>query len=169
VYALSVVNALGNIVLPDGYILAGNRNGTGGFRTFDGLTRFVTQRSNTIISTVGTNMKLGPRANIARVARMAAHGQIRATYPSGTSLDGDAVFAFSTEEIDETLNAEGRQFAQGDWFNFRTDLIGHMAARAVQNSIVEACANVATQTVDFEAAFGGVIPSVHDYRLESSQ
>jgi len=59
VTALSVVNALGNIVLPNGEILAGNRDENTKFKLYEDLVDFVTQnRSNTTISVVGINVDL---------------------------------------------------------------------------------------------------------------
>ncbi|MEO7128439.1 MAG: hypothetical protein ABI040_06165, partial [Rhodoferax sp.] len=54
VCALSVVNALGNIILPNGEILAGNRDENTKFKKYEDMINFVTQdRSNTTISVVG--------------------------------------------------------------------------------------------------------------------
>ncbi len=98
VTAMSVVNALGNIINPDGTILAGNRDESKKFKTFEDTTDFVTSNSmNTTITIVGINIDLGSRENYERVAHMASTGHARAINPVNTSVDGDPVFVFSTE------------------------------------------------------------------------
>ncbi len=157
VCALSVVNALGNIVLPDGSILAGNRDGKGGFRTFATLTDFVTREaSHTTISIVGTNIDLGPRESYTPLVQQATNGQIRALDPVNTSLDGDTVFVFSTQETDELLNPDGESFKTADWPEFSADIVAQMVARAVRESIYNAGRSAAT--IQFEAAYEGSIP-----------
>src|SRR5690606_19659467 len=100
VTALSVVNAIGNIVLPDGSILAGNRDGQGGFHRFEAVTDKVTRSlQNTTITVVGINVDPGATEHYEKVAHLASHGQVRAINPVHTSGDGDTVFVFSTCEL----------------------------------------------------------------------
>ena len=162
VSALTVVNALGNIVLPDGSILAGNRSDTEGekFKKFEGLSQLLTQeKSNTTISIVGLNIDLQTRENYERVAHIATHGQVRAIDPVNTSLDGDTVFVFSNEEIKSFLNPIGDS-VQNDWPFLEVDIIGQAAAKAVQESIYDACKSA--ETIQLKEAYKGVIPSVKD-------
>lgn len=160
---LTVVNAFGNVVLPDGTILAGNRDGSGGFKRFDETIQFVTSEdhANTTISIVGTNVDLGPRENYERVAHIATHGQIRAIHPVHTAHDGDAVFVFSTQRLSNIYNQYGQYFHKPSEAAFTVDLIGNLAAQAVQKSIYDACRQA--ETIRFAGAHQGIFPSAHDY------
>lgn len=161
VCALSVVNALGNVVNPDGTILAGTRSDKQKFETFDETADYVT-KSNTTISIVGTNVDLQTRENYERLAHFGSQGQVRAIYPVHTSIDGDTVFAFSTEEIKKPLNSTGKYFETPQWPSFTLDVIGNAAAKAVQESIYDACKKA--ETIEMESAYQGVIPSCNDYK-----
>ncbi|WP_028778639.1 P1 family peptidase [Shimazuella kribbensis] len=162
VCALSVVNALGNVVKPDGTILVGNRDEQKKFKTFDDTTDFVTSdKMNTTISIVGINIDLKSRENYERVAHLASHGQVRAINPVHTSIDGDVVFVFSTEEKSFLFNQYGKYFETPDWSHFSVDIIGNAAAKAVQDSIYHACYEA--ETIPFEGAYNGIIPAVKDY------
>jgi len=164
VTALSVVNAVGNVVNTDGTILAGNRDEKKKFKLFDDTTNFVTEDSmNTTISIVGINVDLKVRENYERIAHMGSQGQIRAINPVNTSIDGDTVFVFSNEEIKAPLNEKGSYFETPDWPLFTVDVIGQAAAKAVQMSIYDACNK--SESIKFESAYHGVIPSVKDYSL----
>lgn len=158
VSALSVVNAVGNVVNPDGSILAGNRDEGKKFKSFEDTTEFVTDSMmNTTITIVGTNFDLQSRENYERVAHVASHGQVRAINPVHTAADGDTVFVFSTEEIKKPFKKTDNSF----WPLFMVDMIGQAAAKAVQESIYDACTQA--KTVKFEGAYQGVIPSSKDY------
>ncbi len=161
VCTLSVVNALGNIINPDGSILAGNRDENKKFKDFEDTTEFVTNGTNTTITIVGTNVDLKTRENYERIAHMASQGQIRAIDPVNTSVDGDTVFVFSTEEVKSILNPIGKHFETPSWPFFSVDLVGNAASKAVQESIYDACNSA--KTIQFEAGYKGVIPSVRDY------
>lgn len=164
--ALSVVNAVGNIILPNGEILAGNRdiNNPDKFLTFKGFSDFVTEKStNTTISIVGTNVNLHTREHYERVAHLATHGQVRAINPVNTSLDGDTVFVFSTEEIEPFMIPNAITKARGSyWGDIDVDLIGQTAAKAVQESIYDAC--YSAETIKFKQGYKEIIPSVKDYK-----
>lgn len=165
VCSLSVVNALGNIILPNGIILAGNRHDTdeANFRTFNKQLDFLTNKSsNTTISIVGTNAKLKSQADYERVAHIASHGQVRAIYPVHTSVDGDTVFVFSTEKIDDYLSPLGKSIQKNSWPELNVDVIAQAAAKAVQDSIYNACEQA--DTIKFREAYQGVIPSCKDYK-----
>lgn len=163
VCGLSVVNALGNVVKPDGSILAGNRDENKKFKVFEDTTDFVTKSgTNTTISVIGINVDLKNRENYERVAHIASHGQVRAIYPAHTSVDGDTVFVFSTKKIKSPLNKFGKYFETPGWPLFSIDIIGEAAAKAVQESIYNAC--LAAETVEFKQGYKGVIPSCKDYK-----
>lgn len=165
VCALTVLNALGNVVSPDGTILAGNRDESKPFKDFDDTIAFVTgDTSNTTITVVGTNADLGSRENYERLAHFATHGHVRAIHPVHTSQDGDTVFVFSTQEIKQPLNERGEYFQEPGQTGFTVDVIGHAAAQAVQESVYDACRQA--ETIEFEGAYGGVIPSVKDYTYD---
>ncbi len=159
VTALSVVNALGNVVLPNGEILAGNRDEAGGFQHFEDVSDVVTRTlQNTTITVVGINVDLRSTEHYEKVAYLASHGQVRAINPVHTSGDGDAVFVFSTAEIHDPLNANGPFFKEGSTdIHLQVDVIGHAAATAVQESIYDACRKA--ESVEFADAYGGVIPA----------
>ncbi len=164
VCALSVVNALGNVVLQDGKILAGNRNDSAKpkFRTFKGSSNFLTNNpQNTTISIVGINADLGEYTNYETVARMASQGQVRSINPVNTSVDGDTVFVFSTKEVKSFLTPLGKAISRGGWPGLDVDIIGQAAADAVQESIYDACRKAAS--ISFEYAFGKKVPCSKDY------
>ena len=164
VVALSVVNALGNIILPNGEILAGNRDENTKFKSYEDLIDFVTQdRQNTTISVVGINVDLGSKLHLEKVAHIASHGQVRAINPVHTSSDGDTVFVFSTGELKNPFNNMLQYFQETDDSLYtQVDIIGHAAARAVQESIYDAVRSA--ETVEFEGAYKGIIPSAKDYQ-----
>lgn len=163
VAALSVVNALGNIILPNGEVLAGNRDENTKFKPYEDLIDFVTQdRQNTTISVVGINVGLGSKLHLEKVAHLASHGQVRAINPVHTSSDGDTVFVFSTGELKNPFNNMLQYFQETDDSLYtQVDIIGHAAARAVQESIYDACRSA--ETIQFEQAYKGVIPAAKDY------
>jgi L-aminopeptidase/D-esterase-like protein len=164
VCALSVVNALGNIVLPNGEILAGNRDENVKFKPYEDLIDFVTNdKSNTTISVVGINVDLKSKEHYEKLAHLASHGQVRAINPVHTSADGDTVFVFSTAELKDPLNGYAKYFKETDSdIHFQVDIIGSAAAKAVQESIYDACNQA--ETVDFENGYNGVIPAVKDFK-----
>ena len=166
VCALTVVNALGNIVNYDGSILAGNRNDlpTPKFRSFEGFSNFLTEKdTNTTISIVGTNINILNQEDLRRVAEIATHGQVRAVNPINTSLDGDTVFAFTTREMDLPLSQLGKDIGNqnGDWWKLTVDIIGQAAAKVVQESIYDACNQA--ETIKMNIGYKGIIPSTRDY------
>lgn len=162
VCALSVVNALGNVIKEDGTILAGNRDEKKKFKEFDETSDFVTSsKMNTTISIVGMNIDLKTRENYERVAHLASHGQVRAIKPAHTSVDGDTVFVFSTEENKSLINEFGKYWETPDWPLFSVDVVGNAAAKAVQESIYDAC--LSAETIKFKKGFKGVIPSCNNF------
>jgi len=127
--ALVVVNAVGEIVRPeDGLVLAGPRDGAGGFRDSLAILRArretqVALMENTTLAVVATDAPLH-RDALRRVALMAHAGLARTVRPSHTPADGDTVFALST----------------GDEPRGEPDImaIGALAARALERSIIRA-------------------------------
>lgn len=165
--AMTVVNALGNVINYDGTILAGNRNDKTypKFRKFEGFSNFLMDNfSNTTISIVGTNVKVTNQEDLRKIAETATHGQVRAVNPVNTSLDGDTVFVFSTQEIELHLSQIGKQIGNqnGDWWKLNVDILGQFAAKAVQESIYDACYKATT--INLEIGYKGIIPSMLDYK-----
>lgn len=164
--ALSVVNPMGNIVLPNNTFLAGNRDEQTKFKAYEELVDLVTaganNASNTTISVVGINVELGSIENYERVAHIASHGQVRAINPVHTSQDGDTVFVFSNGEIKNPLNNMAQHFkpTEND-IHLQVDIIGHAGAKAVQQSIYDAC--MKAETIQDDKGYQGVIPSANDY------
>lgn len=154
VTAMSIVNAVGNVV-ENGNVLAGNRDGKGGFAEFP-FYQELGSEMNTTISIVGTNVKLPSREHYERVAHMGTHGQVRAINPVHMSVDGDTVFAFSTE----THPGLVRNLAEGEydsWKSFNTDAIGQLAARVVEQSIHDAVRSA--KSISF-SALDGIVPGL---------
>jgi L-aminopeptidase/D-esterase-like protein len=98
VAAITVVNALGNVVNPTtGEILAG---GTENGNLVDITERLldannIVRGTNTTIGVVATNATLTP-AEVNRIAEMAHDGMARAIRPAHTMFDGDTLFALAT-------------------------------------------------------------------------
>ena len=159
VTALTVVNAMGNIIGEDGSIIAGNRGGSNDlkYRTFEGFSNYITEKSNTTISIVGVNVALNSQEDLRRIAEIATHGQVRAINPVNTSLDGDTIFVFSTEELTPHLSHIGAAIEDGDWYKLYVDVIAQAAARAVQESIYDAC--YSAESIQYKYAYEGTIPS----------
>ena len=114
--ALAVVNALGDVVGPDGGILAGARSpsgellgtdahllagrGPGGFADAGGRADLAggekpVPGSNTTLVVLGTDAPLA-RVELNRWARMATGAFPRAISPVNTPFDGDVLFALSS-------------------------------------------------------------------------
>ena len=165
VCALSVVNPMGNVTLPNGEILAGNRDENTKFKNYEDLQDFLSQKetlSNTTISVIGINVDLGAAENYERIAHFGAQGQIRSIYPVNTSQDGDTVFVFSNAELKNPLNSKAKHFkALESDMHLQVDLLGHAAAKAVQESIYDACRHA--KSIPFPNAYQGIIPSASDY------
>lgn len=165
VCALSVVNAVGNVVLPDGRVLAGNRNDKPKpkFRTFEKSSELYTGKgSNTTISIVGINVDLGDHANYDLIAHLATAGQTRAIDPINTLRDGDTLFVFSTQKLKSFLSPLGKKVSRGFFHRkLEVEIIGQAAAKAVQESIYDACRKA--DTINFEGSFGKTVPSCKDY------
>ena len=114
--ALVAVNALGSVLCEDGRVIAGCRapedrprypfaplsilraGGIEGASTADAGSV-----SNTVIGCVVTNARLR-KPQVCRVADLGHTGIARAVSPAHTSLDGDALFALATGEVDASVD-----------------------------------------------------------------
>ena len=129
--ALVAVNALGSVLGEEGRVIAGCRApderpryphvplsilraGSG-----SGSPDDAGSVSNTVIGCVVTNARMR-KPGVCRVADLAHTGIARAVSPAHTSLDGDALFALATGEVEASV-----------------DLVAELAARAVADAIRE--------------------------------
>ena len=127
--ALVAVSALGSVLGEDGRVIAGSRApaehlryphapmsilrapGEGGGRGDAGGV------SNTVIGCVVTNARLR-KPGVCRVADLAHTGIARTVSPAHTSLDGDALFALATGEVETSV-----------------DLVAELASQAVAGAV----------------------------------
>lgn len=127
VLAITVVNALGNIVDMNGQIRLGSLDQANGLRK-DVYSELIAKKSspaemgNTTISLIVTNARLS-RPELKRLAVMAHTNMARVIDPFHTPWDGDTLFACTTAEAD--LN---EQFSMFD--------LGIVAARTMQNAVL---------------------------------
>ena len=123
VSALTVVNALGNVVHPTtGEIIAGGKeNGSFVDITERLLDASIAPGTNTTIGVVATNAALSP-AEARRVAEMAHDGIARAIRPAHTMFDGDTLFTLALGTHTET----------------NVNTVGILAAEVVAEAIVKA-------------------------------
>ena len=130
--ALVAANALGSVVGEDGRVIAGCRApGDRPRYPFAPLSMLragreegassgdVGSASNTVIGCVVTNARLR-KPQVCRVADLGHTGIARAVSPAHTSLDGDALFALATGEVDANV-----------------DLVAELAALAVADAVRE--------------------------------
>lgn len=101
VAALAVVNPFGDVLAPDGSVLAGPR-AEGAPRTVDGLIGLsevpdlnALEERNTTLVCVMTDAALD-KSGCARVARAASAGIARAVEPVFTDVDGDVAFVLAS-------------------------------------------------------------------------
>ena len=132
VAALTVVNALGNVVDPvTGEIVAGGTiNGSFVDITERLLDADIVPGTNTTIGVVATNAILSV-AEATRVAEMAHDGMARAVRPSHTMFDGDTLFTLAT----------------GEHSGSSVNSIGILAAEVVAESIVKAVTTFSVSNV----------------------
>ena len=127
--AMVAVNALGSVLGEDGRVIAGCRAPADRPRyphvplsilrtsVEAGPVDDAGSISNTVIGCVVTNARLR-KPGVCRVADLAHNGIARAVSPAHTSLDGDALFALATGEIEASV-----------------DLVAELAARAVADAV----------------------------------
>ena len=127
--ALMAVNALGSVLGEDGRVIAGSRAPADRPRyphapmsilrapREKGARDDAGSVSNTVIGCVVTNARLR-KPEVYRVADLGHTGIARAVSPAHTSLDGDALFALATGEVDASV-----------------DLVAELAAQAVAEAV----------------------------------
>ena len=123
VAAITVVNALGNVVHPrTGEILAGGKVNDGFVNITERLLDAdIVHGTNTTIGVVATNAALSS-AEVNRVAEMAHDGMARAIRPAHTMFDGDTLFALAT----------------GTYTSSSVNTVGILAAEVVAEAIIKA-------------------------------
>jgi L-aminopeptidase/D-esterase-like protein len=160
--ALTVLNALGNVVHGD-TVLAGNRDGQGGF-----VRKLSTSAGdedpagrNTTVTVLVTNYALGARQNLAVVARQGVLGHADAIRPL-TGIDGDVVFVASTGEVAEMRDPHGNLVENTPAWPSRTrDIVGDLARRATQKSVYDA---TQVPTSMYEKGYQGMLPGRSGFR-----
>ncbi len=163
VSALSVVNAKGNIIGTDGNIIAGNRSDTPGekFTSSEDIVSLSTSGNyNTTLTVVVTNYNLKTRENCEKIALFGTHGQTRAIDPLNTSQDGDIVFVSSTQEFEHFLLDAEIAVNPTNQTRMEIDALGNATAKAVRESIVNAC--VFAESVQGDWAYKGVVPNLRE-------
>lgn len=118
--AIMAVNALGDVLDEHGQVLAGSRAPAGAPR-FPATPRAEvlggSAPEHTVIGCVVTDARLSKPA-AARAADLAHTGIARAVTPAHTTIDGDALFLLSTQQVEANL-----------------DLVADLAAQAVAGAI----------------------------------
>jgi len=111
--AIVAVNAFGEVVQPDGSILAGARTpgGTSQYTpTLDVLSSMLGMSNmppqsgqNTIIGVIATNAALS-KEQTNKLAQVAHNGIALTVRPAHTMLDGDTIFALATGQVQADIN-----------------------------------------------------------------
>jgi L-aminopeptidase/D-esterase-like protein len=103
--AAAVTNCVGDVLSPDGSVLAGARSAEGGWLADGGrLANFMQEPptlpgTNTTLLVVATNARLS-KVEVNRLAQHAHHGLAIAVRPSHTTHDGDTAFALATKTVE---------------------------------------------------------------------
>lgn len=116
VAALMAVNAVGDVVAPDGRIVAGTRRPEGGWADSSRLLRegggfAPPAAANTTIGVVATDAAL-TKEQVNKLAQMAQDGIARAVRPCHTMYDGDVIFALSLGDKTGDVSAVGSVAAE---------------------------------------------------------
>lgn len=133
--AAAVTNGVGDVLNPDGSVLAGARAADGSWLA-DGdpiphlLADPVPPGTNTTLLVVATNARLS-KVEALRLAQLAHNGLAIAVRPAHTTHDGDTAFSLATGQVEA-----------------RFDLVGYLAVQVVAEAIRNA--------VRFAATVGGV-------------
>lgn len=135
--AISAVNAVGNVVDPATLTpIAGMRAAADGMEIVDmeeAMLEMGSQmtmpldRTNTTISCIVTNAAL-TKAQCTKVAQMAADAYAHAIRPTHTTNDGDTIYVLASGALGDEASSR-----------LPLDLLGLMATRALEASIVAGC------------------------------
>lgn len=141
ILAATVTNPVGVIVDRDGRIVRGNYDQATGERRHpveDNLLAFESgvpasiQRGNTTVTVVVTNVRLAD-AELAQFAKQAHSSMHRGIQPFHTALDGDTLFALTTDEVD--LPTAGSSPTGGLAVN--ATAVGTIASEVLWDAILE--------------------------------
>lgn len=119
VAAMVAVNAFGDVIGPDGAVMAGLRNPDGSqsfmptmqaIRAMAGMS-VRGGASNTVIGVVATSGTL-TKEEANKVAAMAQNGVARAIRPAHTMFDGDTLFALATGAVPANVSVVGAYAAE---------------------------------------------------------
>ena len=127
VSALAVANSVGDVVAPDGAVIAGTRHPTPTHRPPFPESAEVPQ--NTVLAVVATDASLG-KTDVRWLAARGSDGIATAIRPAHTRYDGDVVFAIA---------AGARPTSPPD-----LDVLGYLATRAVAAALRAAVGRRAT-------------------------
>ena len=139
--AVAVVNALGDVKV-DGKIIAGCRDGKGGFEDTEKVLRsrikseMMVNRENTTLACVITNAKL-TKSQAGKISQIMHDGMAKSISPLHTSADGDTTFCMASGKIE-----------------VNPDSLGAIADYAVKKAVVNAALRA-------EASCG--LPAAQDY------
>jgi L-aminopeptidase/D-esterase-like protein len=125
--AAAVTNCVGDILKPDGTILAGARSPDGSwFAENDPLQHLarepeIPEGTNTTLIVAATNASLS-KVDVHRLAQHAQNGLVMAIRPSHTTHDGDIAFALATGQVE----------ARFDLVAYLVELV---VAKSIRNSV----------------------------------
>ena len=97
--ALAVVNAVGDVIGPDGQILAGSSAPPGALTFPEQLV----ERENTTLVVVATDARAS-KSDCFLLAQSGHHGLAQALHPSHTRFDGDLVIGLATGTVEASLD-----------------------------------------------------------------
>ena len=125
IMALSIVNAVGDIIGPDGKTIAGALDQHKHIRaTVDLSVRWqrpqVGMNENTVICAVITNARLD-KMQAYLLAKRSQNGLVRAVNPANTNYDGDMIFTVTSNEVAAD-----------------NDILNEMGAEVLRRSIIDA-------------------------------
>ena len=128
VAALAVVNAFGDVLEPDGRIIAGARSAPDRLELADTAAWFLAGRrrdnflppSNTTLGLVATNASLDKLA-ACKLAALAHHGLVQSIRPVHSVFDGDLVVTLASGQVPADLTG-----------------LGLMAAEALRRAVLDA-------------------------------
>jgi 6-aminohexanoate-oligomer endohydrolase len=139
ILAMTVVNAVGVIVDRSGRVVRGNYDAATGMRrplsddykaAFAAAVPAPGAPGNTTLSVVATNVRLADR-DLEQFGRQVHSSMHRAIQPFHTALDGDTLFALTTDEID--LPSAPSQLGQGA---LNTAALGALAAETMWDAVL---------------------------------
>ncbi|WP_432536729.1 P1 family peptidase [Kineococcus arenarius] len=142
VFVLTVVNPVGVVVDRDGRVVRGNYDALAGerrhpeadfSRAFHERGRPAIAAGNTTVTAVVTNVALGDAA-LAQFARQVHSSMHRAIQPFHTAMDGDVLFAATTDEVVLPTDPSSRFGA----LSITPTAVGAIASEAAWDAVLSA-------------------------------